>query len=347
MAATEFGGEGHRGTVPGVALDPALLPTFLIVGAQKAGTTALYYALSKHPEVFMSAVKEPAYFVAEEARSEVGGPGDGDHRPVATLDAYQGLFSEAGSAVARGEASTSYLHTPGAAVRIKDRLPGIRLIAILRNPAERAYSNFLHLVRDGREPLGDFRAALAAEEQRRHDGWSLSWRYREKGFYGSQLQNYMAVFGPDQLRCYLYEDYNEDPDSTIRDIYDFLGVEDAFVQDLSLRLNVGGVPKSNSLQWLARRAVPPPQDPNNTQARRLGRLIDAMPARLRGGLLKAQTSNLSSPPALLPDLREELLDGYRQDIDLVGDLTGLDVSRWLASPDRSTTSTAPDEPGSA
>ena len=330
MAATEFGGTGHRGAVSAVAPDSSLLPTFLIVGAQKAGTTALYYALSKHPEVFMSAVKEPAYFVAEEASGATAGPGDRDHSPVATLEAYRELFSEAGTAVARGESSTSYLHTPAAAARIKERLPDVKLIAILRDPVARAYSNFLHLVRDGREPLHDFRAALAAEAQRREEGWSLSWRYREKGLYGAQLESYRDLFGPEQLRCYLYEDYDDDPHSTLRDVYRFLGVESDFEQDLSLRLNVGGVPKSKSLQWLARRAVPPPQDPNNTQARRLRWLIEAMPTRLRGGLLKAQTSNLSSPPPLSPELRGELLDGYREDIGLVGRLTGLDVSRWLA-----------------
>jgi hypothetical protein len=330
MAAREFGGTGHRGAVSAVAPRSSQLPTFLVLGAQKAGTTALYYALSKHPEVFMSAVKEPAYFVAPEALEATAGPGDRDHSPVATLEDYRGLFAGAGDVAARGEASTSYLHTPAAAARIKDGLPAAKLIAILRNPADRAYSNFLHLLRDGREPLHDFGAALAAEAQRREQGWSLSWRYREKGLYGAQLERYMALFGPEQLRCYLYEDYNDEPDATLRDIYRFLGVDADFAQDLSLRLNVGGVPKSKGLQWLARRAVPPPQDPNNTQARRLRWLIEAMPARLRGGLLKAQTSNLSSPPPLAPDRRGELLDGYRDDIALVGRLTGLDVSRWLS-----------------
>ncbi len=330
MAAREFGGNGHRRTASALAADSTLLPDFLIVGAQKAGTTALYYALSKHPEVFMSAVKEPAYFVAEEVLGEMEGPGDRDHRPVDTLAAYRQLFAEGGAATARGEASTSYLYGPGAAARIKAQLPDVKLIAILRNPAERAYSNFLHLVRDGREPIHDFRAALEAEARRRSEGWSLSWRYREKGFYGSQVQRFLETFGPEQFRCYLYEDYDDDPESTVGDIYRFLGVESDFAQDLSLRLNVGGVPKSKSLQWLARRAVPPPQDPNNTRSRRLRWLIDAMPARLRGGLLKAQTSNLSSPPSLPADLRRELLDDYRDDIGLVAELTGLDVSRWLA-----------------
>lgn len=331
MAAVGSGEGGHRGAVSAAVTPRAgLLPNFLIVGAQKAGTTALYYALSKHPQVFMSAVKEPAYFVAEDAMRNAAGPGDEAGHLVTSLEAYEELFAGSGSADVRGESSTSYLYDPDAPRRIKDQLPDVRLIAILRNPVDRAYSNFLHLVRDGREPIQDFRAALAREEQRRAEGWSLSWRYLDKGYYGAQVERYLAQFGPEQFRCYLYEDYNDDPDSTIRDIYRFLGVDDTFDQDLSLRLNVGGLPKSKSLQWVARRAVPPPQDPNNTRARRLRWLIDALPDRLRGRLLKAQSSNLSSPPSLPSDLRAELLESYREDAELVRRLTGLDVSRWFA-----------------
>lgn len=347
MAAVGSGEGGHRDAVSAAVTPQAgLLPNFLIVGAQKAGTTALYYALSKHPQVFMSAVKEPAYFVAEDALRNAVGPGDEASHVVTSLDAYEELFAGSGSADARGESSTSYLYDPDAPQRIKDQLPDVKLIAILRNPVDRAYSNFLHLVRDGREPVHDFRAALAREEQRRAEGWSLSWRYLDKGYYGAQVERYLAQFGPEQFRCYLYEDYNDDPDATIGDIYRFLGVDDTFAQDLSLRLNVGGLPRSKSLQWLARRAVPPPQDPNNTRARRLRWLIDALPDRLRGRLLEAQSSNLSRPPALSPDLRRELLEGYREDADRVEQLTGLDVSRWFAAQPAAQDSTA-NEPGNS
>lgn len=331
MVATESGGDAHRGPVSAPEPQRTLLPTFLIVGAQKAGTTSLYYALSKHPEIFMSAVKEPAYFVAEDALHNSAGPGDRAGQIVTSLDAYSELFGDAGSARVRGEASTSYLYEPGAAEKIKNQVPDAKLIAILRNPVDRAYSNFLHLVRDGREPIHDFRAALAQEDQRRSEGWSVSWLYRDKGYYGVQLERYLAHFSRAQFRCYLYEDYDDDPDATVRDIYRFLEVDDTVAQDLSLRLNVGGIPKSRSLQWLSRRAVPPPQDPNNTRDRRLKWLIDALPGRLRGGLLKAHSSNLSPPPSLPPELRAELMEGYRKDIELVGRLTDLDVSRWLVS----------------
>ncbi len=307
------------------------LPNFLIIGAQKAGTTALYYALSRHPDIFMSPVKEPAYFTAENAFRDTSGPGDETAQVITDLHEYETLFAEGQHVIARGEASTSYLYDANAAEKIKHLIPDVKLIAILRNPVDRAYSNFLHLRRDGREPLRDFRAALAEEGTRNASGWSVSWRYKEKGFYGIQLEKYLTHFSRGQIRWYLYEEYDDDPYPTVTDIYKFLGVDDTVSQDLSTRLNVGGMPRSESLQWLTRRITPAPQDPNNTSDRRLKWLINRMPDRLRRGLLNAQNTNLERPSVLSTDLRAELMEAYQDDIERVGELTGLNVSRWLKS----------------
>lgn len=318
MAVTGFGGGEEGSTSAAAAPSVQLLPNFLILGAQKAGTTALYYALSKHPEVFTSAVKEPRYFTDEaKALADAAGPGDGETRMTTSREEYEELFAEAGSAIARGEASPSYLYDPDAPAKIKRLIPDAKLIAILRNPVERAYSNFLYLVREGREPLHDFGAALAEEEGRRSNGWSTAWCYKDKGFYGEQLERYFAHFEPEQIRCYLYEDYNEDPETTVKDVYRFLGVDDSFSQDLSIRMNVSGLPKSKGLQAVSRRS------------RRLKWLIDPLiPDRVRRGLLKAQNKNLSRPP-LPPQVRADLIEEYRGDIERVRELTGLDVSGWL------------------
>jgi len=295
-----------------------MLPNFLILGAQKTGTTALYYALSKHPQVFTSAVKEPRYFADEaKALADAAGPGDGETRMTASLEEYEALFDGAGSAIVRGEASPAYLYDPEAPAKIEQLIPEAKLIAILRNPVERAYSNFLYLVREGREPLHDFGAALAEEEKRRAGGWSTAWCYKDKGFYGAQLERYLQHFDRSQIHCILYEDYNSDPETTVRDVYRFLGVDDSFTQDLSVRLNVSGLPKSKGLQAVSRRS------------RRLKWLIDPLiPDRVRRGLLNAQNKNLSRPP-LPPQVRAELIEEYRPDIERVAELTGLDVSGWF------------------
>lgn len=317
MAATASGGEGPSASAS-AAPDAKSLPNFIILGAQKAGTTALFYALSKHPEVFTSPVKEPRYFANEaKALADAAGPGDGETRMTSSLEEYEALFADAGSAIARGEASPAYLYDAETPAKIAQLIPDAKLIAILRNPVERAYSNFLYLIREGREPLHDFGAALAEEEKRRASGWSTAWFYRDKGFYGAQLERYLEHFDRDRLHCILYEDYNENPESTVRDVYRFLGVDDTFSQDLSIRLNVSGLPKSKGLQAVSRRS------------RRLKWLIDPLiPDRLRRGLLNAQNKNLSRPP-LPPQARAELIEEYREDIERVGELTGLDISRWL------------------
>ena len=129
------------------------LPNFVVIGAAKAGTTALYWYLAEHPGVFMSPVKETNYFAYG---LDAGGQlvyGDPDvHRfPVKSLGAYEQLFENVGSAAVVGEASPIYLECPQAAARIRELLPAARIICSLRQPMERAYSDYLmHLRRRGR-----------------------------------------------------------------------------------------------------------------------------------------------------------------------------------------------------
>jgi hypothetical protein len=316
MASSPSGADAER---PASALPTARsLPTFIILGAQKAGTTALFYALSKHPQVYTSPVKEPRFFANEaKALGQAAGPGDGETRMTTSLEDYEALFADAGEELARGEASPAYLYDDEAPAKMAALIPEAKLIAILRNPVERAYSNFLYLVREGREPLQDFGAALDAEAQRRAEGWSTNWLYKDKGFYGAQLERYLEHFPREQLHCVLYEDYNRDPEPAVRKVYRYLGVDDSFVPDLSIRLNVSGLPKSKGLQAMSNRS------------RRLKWVIEPLvPDRLRRGLLKAQNKNLSRPQ-LPPEVRARLVEEYRPDIERVRKLTGLDVSGWL------------------
>lgn len=285
------------------------LPNFLVLGAYKAGTTSLYYYLRHHPEIFMSPVKEPQFFTFDS-----GGPTRADS--VTNLGDYEALFADAGSAKAIGEASTSYLYSEHAPGRIRDHIPDAKLIAVLRNPVDRAYSNYLHNIRDSVDPLADFGEALAAEGTPGRTG--LKWRYKDVGLYSVQIERYLRHFAREQLLFCLYEDFDREPQRVLADIYRHLGVRDDYVQDLSIRLNVGGVPRSPRLQ------------------KRLNRLqglkwaVDPfLPRRLRTRLLQAQSKNLTKP-AMEPHVRSELLEFYRDDILRVHELTGLPVDGWLA-----------------
>ena len=167
------------------------LPNFLIIGAAKAGTTSLYRYLEQHPEVYMSPVKEPKFFALGGERLDYRGPGDEARMrgaSVTSLEDYRELFRGVSTETAVGEASTLYLYSERAAARIKHHVPDVKLIAVLRNPVDRAYSDFLHLVRDGIEPLTDFPQALEAEESRIRSRWAPMWHYRRRGFYHPQLK---------------------------------------------------------------------------------------------------------------------------------------------------------------
>lgn len=296
------------------------LPNFLVIGAAKSGTTSLYRYLGQHPQIFTSAVKEPRFFALEGHPLDFRGPGDEQFRlgTRTTLEAYRELFEEVDGELAVGEASVLYLHHPGAPEAIARHIPDVKLIAVLRNPVDRAYSGFLFNVRDGYEPLTDFEEALRAEPRRIADGWFYSWHYRDQGFYHRNLLRYFERFDSSQVRVYLHEQLERDPHGMLADIFRFLGVDDGFRPDVRTRHNASGRPRSPGLQRVFTRAHPVKEAAKSVIPEDWGhRLI----ARL-------QTGNLARPP--LPSAtRAGLLEGYRDDIRLLAGLIGRDLSHWL------------------
>jgi len=299
------------------------LPNFLIIGAAKSGTTSLYHYLRQHPAVFMPEVKEPRFFAYAENPPAMKGPGDVRTNETAgavyTLADYRQLFAGATTETAIGEASPNYLYSETAPRLIREHIPNVQLIAVLRNPIDRAYSHFLHLVRSGREPLRDFGAALDAEAERIASGWEWSWHYKQMGFYHTQLTRYLEYFDRDQLTVYLFEDFKADPIDLTQDIFRVLGVDDAFVPDTSMRYEKSGVPKSDRFQRFL-------LNPDNW-LRRLSRYLIPEPVRERI-LIRMKNVNLSKPP-LPSDVRAQLVEAYREDILRLQELIDRDLSAWL------------------
>src|SRR5689334_11885254 len=166
------------------------LPNFLLIGAAKAGTSSVFAYLGQHPDVFISPTKEPNFFALAGQDVHFAGPGDSivNRVSITRLDEYEALFKSAGKGMAVGEASTLYLYNPGTAEAIRRLIPDARVLAILRDPAERAYSSYLHMRRDGREPVARFEDALAEEDARVHNHWEHLWHYSRLGFYYAQLK---------------------------------------------------------------------------------------------------------------------------------------------------------------
>src|SRR5947209_147591 len=179
------------------------LPDFLLMGAPKAGTTALHVALARHPQVFMSTPKEPKYFLADNGVQPParGGPGDAQtiRKQVWRRADYEALFAGAPANACRGESTTLYLGDARSHERIARLLPDARLVAVLRDPVDRAHSNWTHLRSAGLEPIGDFIRACDMEPQRVRDGWAHFWRYVSLGRYGEQLEHVFSLFPREQV----------------------------------------------------------------------------------------------------------------------------------------------------
>jgi hypothetical protein len=295
------------------------LPNFFIIGAAKSGTTSLYHYLNQHPQIYMSPRKEPHFFAYWNDPT--------CHRTwiVRSYDAYEQIFSEVTDEIAVGEASTTNLYMPRSAANIRRFIPEARLIAILRNPADRAYSQYCHRLRNGNEPIQDFRAALADEERRITENWLHPWHYKQFGFYARQLTRYYELFPSEQIRVYLYEDLQADPLALLQDVFGFLGVDPAFTPDVNTRHNRAEtyyvvrkkdalermLPQHHTLKTAVRRVVPRP-----------------VITYVRNGIRSFKKQKIKMPD-FDPALRRELLAEYREDIMLVQELIGRDLSMWL------------------
>ena len=297
------------------------MPNFLIIGAAKAGTTALYHYLQQHPQIYMSPHKEPRFFALEGESIDFQGPGDKTRfRFVTDMESYRALFDGVSGEIAIGEASPWYLYVPQAGDRIKHHLPDVKLIAILREPVARAYSNFIHALREGLEPVEDFAQAMEAEAERISHNWSYRWHYKQKGFYYGQIKHYFELFDREQIKVYLYEDFISNPASLLQDIFRFLGVDETFVPNLSRKHNVSGIPRNVFLdQFLIRDTRP---------KRILTRLLPSKRLRqpLKNQLMKL---NLRPKPPLEPSVKERFQQEYREDILKLQELIQRDLSKWL------------------
>jgi len=204
-------------------------PDFLLIGTPKGGTTALHSALVGHPQLHLPAVKEPKYFLCDgkpPSRSGQRGPGDAHSARewVWREQDYLRLFADAPRGALTGESTPFYLYDLAAQQRIADTIPDVRLIAVVRDPVDRAYSNWNHLWSDGLEPVPDFSEALEREDHRVAAGYAPFWHYTRLGRYGEQLQHLYQLFPRERVLLLRYRQLAEEPDRTVAAVCDFLGV---------------------------------------------------------------------------------------------------------------------------
>ena len=305
------------------------LPDFLVIGAPKAGTTALHSALAGHPALCMSPIKEPKFFLSDGPPPTRGGPGDAltyrEH--VWKREDYEALFDGAPAGTLRGESTPLYLYDRDAMCRIREMIPGARLIAIIRDPVERAHSNWTHLWSAGLEPVGDFVRACAEEERRIAAGWASFWHYTGLGRYGEQLAHVFALFPREQVHVIRYRQLVDDPARALDGICDFLGVPPGVVTEVP-RQNVTAHPEATR----AHRTVAQILRAGAAAGRFLpGAAADTVIGRLEWFL---QRSSRERQP-LSWQQRQALIPRFEADLELLGRVLDANFSDWRAPRDRS------------
>lgn len=297
------------------------LPTFIVAGAPKCGTTALWAYLNEHPQVCMSQIKEPRFFsdaadgVLETGSFTAGHLRSGTHGKG--REWYESLFRACPDRPARGEASTQYFSIPNAPRMIHDMLPNARLIFMLRDPVARAYSHYWQEAKLGLE-LPDF--AIMREQHHPRLRYYLS-----VSQYKTHIENYLRVFAKDRVLVLLDDELKQAPQDTLRRVYAFIGVDPEFTPDcMGQQFNRQTQPKHAGLQKkLASLAASP-------LIQRIPEAIRRPVGRIARALARHNTVPADIPP-LPAEIRAELLPRFAEDIAFIEQWLGRDLPVWRAA----------------
>lgn len=296
-------------------------PTFAVIGAARSGTTAITEALRRHPDAFVTTPKEPHYFAFAGQTLRFTGPGDAEGinaSAVTDPSRYLALYAGADDSPARGEGSVStlyYHHESIPTMRALDA--GLRLVVVLRDPVDRAFSAFQYLRMRGREPEPDFATALGLEDDRRAAGWHHLWHYRAMSCYADSLAAFTSAFGAEQVCVLLYDDVTRDPEGSLRRTYEHLGLDPQ-------RAGMAGAPRVNSSGRLRsdRTQALMNQVGRSPRLKRAGKRV--VPFALRERVRRWNQSEATAPtPA-----RAMLEPGFAADLDRVEDILGRSLPPW-------------------
>jgi len=308
------------------------LPSFFLIGAGKSGTTSLYEYLKQHPQLFLPQ-KDLAFFALEGFTKTLGydaaDPDGYYHYPgaVTNWDDYRAAFAPARDGQVTGEACTMYLYKAGVIERMNKYLPEPpKCIAILRHPARRLFSRYVHLMRENREPDASFEQVF--------DRSSIWWKKDDlvqEGFYYRHLSSFYQAFPKEQMLVLRYEDFKKSPRQVLERIFSFLEVDPRFEANTDLSFNPGGKVRRPWLQgmlygnqglgqWINRHW------PNTVQRLRSSSAFMKV-------LYRARSLNLEKQQ-LSESLSQQIIDQiYREDIQRLADLTGQDFSSWTGQVD--------------
>lgn len=296
-------------------------PNFFIVGTAKSGTTTLYNHLKKHQDIYFSNIKEPYFFSTKYTNLPHKGPedyiNDQKRKSMPTLKHYLQLFEGASSEKIIAEASTDYLYYFRVADDIKKMNPASKIVILLRNPVDRAFSAYYHQKNKGRETL-TFSEALEEEENRIKNNYSFIWRYKQVGLYYKQVKYYLDVFGHENVKIFLYDELKEDINKVIKGILSFLNLNTDLVVNTSERHRATGILKNEMLYKLLYR-------PNTIKAI----IKPIIPPKTRAKMKLILTNWNFKKPEMDAKVRKYLINYFKEDVKMSEKLVGKRLSHWL------------------
>lgn len=293
------------------------LPNFFIVGAAKAGTTSLWRYLLQHPDIFMPSdimYKEPAYF--------------SNKKGIDSIDDYTDLFSGVKTEKMIGEASTAYLTSPESPERIKSLIPDAKIIVMLRNPIDRAYSLYNWMASNGYEPAESFESALDLEQSHRWESetfknnnpeYYYNYLYFSSGLYYEQIRRYLDLFNRERVCFIIFEKFKVHFKEEVKKVFGYLAVDESFVPNFKIH-NSGNIPYSAQLQFFIRQELykylkPPYEVPHPLRNQVIAKLM------------KLNTQSVRPKP-LAGFIRNELKEKYKDDIKKTSEMIGEDLRQW-------------------
>ncbi len=245
-----------------------MLPNFFVIGAPRSGTTSLYEYLNSHPDVYMSPKKEPDFFsysALGKAHPLDSEPGERSLADDAATDAgladdfakYESLFAKAADQRRVGEASAIYLGDPLAAWHLKSYRPDAKFIIVLRDPAERAFSHFVHAKRiyaehspqsaaDDRTVDDEFERVIevALTDGMPHELVTEQEIWIRAGYYHAHLTRWYELFDRDRFKLFLFEDLAADPHLLMKEVFGHLDIDDSFELPTTEAFNASVVPRN-------------------------------------------------------------------------------------------------------
>ena len=318
-------------------IEPNKHPNFFLIGTVKGGTTSLFKYLSQHPDIYLSPIKEVNYFSKDDIdeshftkdyRHDIainlpqyfheGMPYPVHIAHITNEKDYLRLFSKATNAKAIGEMSLSYMLYKHVPKNIFATYPHAKIMAILRNPSERAFSQYVMNLRQGKTLEKDFLKEIITDDKKKIKGWGANHQYLMIGKYYEQLSRYYEVFPANQIKIFLFDDFKKNPNQVVQEMFSFLEVSLQIEIDTREKANEGSIPKMEKLNyWL-------------NQSGMISWAKNNLPRSWRKPFKKwMYKSDLNQQIQMSPQERQFLIDYYREDILHLEKLLNRNLQTWL------------------